>query len=97
MRFDLEYYFRVHVPLARRHAPQTPEILKIEVESGTTLLLDGDRRLAPCVFCLYFRDRADVEAFRRFLTGPGTEAMRRDVPNYTNCELEWSVCEVRDC
>jgi hypothetical protein len=96
MRFDLDYYFRVHVPLARRQAAGKLRILKIEVETGAVPLMQPDARLSPCVFCIYLRDRDDVEAFRRFLTSADTDPMRRDVPAYTNCDLEWAVCEVHE-
>ncbi len=96
MTFDLEYYFRVHVPLAQRQGEGRLNIVRLEVESGATLLMDPEQVRAPCVFSIYFRERGDVEKFRDFLAGPGTEPMRRDVPNYTNCEIEWSVCEVRE-
>jgi hypothetical protein len=46
------------------------------------------------VFTLYFASPEDVEAFRHFLASANTEPLRRDVPRYTNCELEWTVCEV---
>ena len=96
MQFDLEYYFRVHVPLAKEQAAGRLNIVKLEVETGCTALMDPTEELSPCVFCIYFKDHEDVETFRRFMAGPGTDPMRADVPRYTNCELEWSVCEVRE-
>jgi hypothetical protein len=96
MTFNLDYYFRVHVPLAQQQAAGRLNIVKLEIESGATALMNPDQALAPCVFCIYFKGLEDVETFRRFMAGPGTDPMRADVPRYTNCELEWSVCEVRE-
>lgn len=94
MTFDRDYYFRVHVPLAKAQAEGRIAIRKIEVETGAELLLEPGEKRSPCAFCLYFDTRDDVERFRRFLVGPATRPMREDVPRYTNCELEWTVCEV---
>jgi hypothetical protein len=94
--FDLDYYLREHVRLARQQTDGRLDILRIEVESHSTALLDPALKLAPCVFCLYFREHADVDAFRAFLSSPAVEPLRADVPRYTNCELEWTVCEVRE-
>lgn len=96
MRFDLDHYFRVHVPLAKAQADGRVNVRKIDVETGATLLLDPEVQRAPCVFSIYFDTAEDVEAFRRFLLSPATAPMREDVPKYTNCELEWTVCEVTD-
>lgn len=96
MHFDLEYYLRVHVPLAKAQGRGRLDIRRIEVEAGAVLLDDPSARRAPCVFCLYFDTARDVEAFRQFMSGPHVEPMRADVPRYTNCELEWTVCEVHE-
>ena len=94
--FDLDYYFREHVPLAQRSTAGKLNIHRIEVETDETLLLEPATQRSPCVFCLYFETLEDVEAFRRFLQGPDTDALREDVAHYTNCALEWTVCEVKD-
>jgi hypothetical protein len=92
--FDMDYYLREHVPLARAQTEGRLNIARIEVEAGTSLLMEPAEARSPCVFSLYFASPEDVEAFRRFLTSADTEPLRRDVPRYTNCELEWTVCEV---
>ncbi len=96
MKFDHEYYFRVHVPLAQAQAEGHVNIRKIDVETHAELLLEPERKRAPCVFSVYFDTREDLEAFRRFLVSPHTQPMRDDVSKYTNCELEWTVCEVTE-
>ena len=94
MHFDMSYYLREHVALARAKTSGKLNISRIEVEVNTTLLMEPGTLRTPCVFCLYFADHEDVESFRRFLDSPDTDALREDVPRYTNCEMEWSVCEV---
>lgn len=96
MEFDFEYYFRVHVPLAQREGQGRIKPVKIEVETGCETLMAPGEPKSPCVFCIYFAEQQDVEGFRRFLASSGTDPMREDVRNYTNCELEWTVCEVRE-
>jgi uncharacterized protein (TIGR02118 family) len=96
MHFDLEYYFRVHVPMAKRQTAGRVRIEKMEVETAVTALMNPADVRSPCVFCIYVQEREDVEAFRRFFTGPATEPLRQDVALYTNCEPEWTVSEVRD-
>ncbi len=97
MHFDHAYYFREHVALAGRQTAGRVNIRRIEVESDERLLLDGGTLRAPLTFCAYLDSLADVEGFRRFLTAdPAVEPLRDDVPNYTDCELVWSVCEVRE-
>jgi uncharacterized protein (TIGR02118 family) len=96
MRFDMDYYLREHVPLAKARTAGKLNISRIEVEAGATLLMEPGERCSPCVFCLYFASREDVEAFRHFLNSTDTELLRQDVPRYTNCELEWTVCEVNE-
>lgn len=96
MHFDLDYYFKVHVPLSKQQAEGKINIVKIDVESSAELLLEPGVKTSPCVFSIYFNNREDVEQFRKFMRGPGVDAMREDVPKYTNCDLEWTVCEVQE-
>ena len=96
MTFDLEYYFRVHVPLAGSQTAGKLNIRRIDVETGATSLLDPGQKGTPCVFCVYFDTEADVERFRKFLRSEQVEPLRDDVPNYTNCELEWTVAKVHE-
>lgn len=96
MEFDFEYYFRVHVPLAKSQATGKLDILRIEVETRSELLMDPGVKGTPCVFCVYFKSREDVDTFRNFMMSAAVQPMRDDVAKYTNCELEWSVCEVRE-
>ena len=96
MTFDLEYYFRVHVPLAAANMHPGIAVRKVEVESNAEFLLEPGRKVAPCVFTVYLQERKDVDLFREFLQSDGVEPMRADVPKYTNCELEWTVCKVTE-
>ncbi len=69
-------------------------------EKILTVALDGEMGdgpvQSPCVFTVYLDSLDGVEAFRKFLQGDAVDPLRRDVARYTNCELEWTVCEVRD-
>ena len=96
MRFDMDYYLREHVRLAGQQTAGKLGISRIEIEMDTRLLMESGVQRAPCVFCLYFASEKDVEAFRRFLVSADTEPLRADVARYTNCELEWTVCEVKE-
>ena len=96
MTFDLEHYFRVHVPLSITQTAGKLNILKIDVESDATLLLEPSSKRTPCVFSVYFETEADVDQFRRFLTSDDVAPMREDVANYTNCDLEWTVSKVHE-
>jgi uncharacterized protein (TIGR02118 family) len=96
MRFDLEYYFRVHVPLARQTTAGRVNIRSMAVESNAVLLTDPSAKRAPCVLSLTFDSPEDVDAFRRLLLSQDVNALCADVPRYTNCDLEWTLSEVRD-
>ena len=96
MVFDVEYYFRVHVPLAKAQTAGRVNILRIDVETDAALLFNPEGKRAPCVFSVYFDTEQDVEQFRDFLGSEQVEPLRDDVANYTNCELEWTVSKVND-
>jgi hypothetical protein len=96
MVFDLDYYFRVHVPLAQAQTRGRVNIRRIEVESETTLLLDRGVTRSPCAFSMYFDTAEDVARYLAFFRSDGVAPLRDDVPNYTNCELEWTVSKVHD-
>lgn len=96
MTFDMTYYLREHVALARKQTAGRVAIRRMEVEMDTTPLPGTGPAQSPCVFSVYLDTRADVEAFRRFLQSDAVEPLREDVARYTNCELEWTLCEVRE-
>ena len=96
MRFDLEYYHRVHVPLARATTAGRFNIRAMDVESDAVMLTDATVKRAPCVLSLSFDSLDDVDGFRRLLLSNDVEALRADVPRYTNCDLEWTLSEVRE-
>lgn len=96
MRFDLDYYFKTHVPLAKENSSDKLNIVRIDVESEAELLLDPDTKCTPCVFSIYFNNKEDVETFRNVMRSSAIEPMRKDVEQYTNCEIEWTVCEVQE-
>lgn len=96
MTFDMAYYLREHVALARAQTAGRVPIRRMEVEMGTALLMGDGPVQSPCVFTVYLDSLDGVEAFRNFLQGDAVDPLRRDVARYTNCELEWTVCEVRD-
>lgn len=96
MTFDMAYYLREHVALARRQTAGRVPIRRMDVEMGTALLMGSGPAQTPCVFSVYLDTLEDVETFRRFLQSDAVEPLRRDVAQYTDCDLEWTVCEVRD-
>ncbi|OGT80652.1 MAG: hypothetical protein A3H91_15265 [Gammaproteobacteria bacterium RIFCSPLOWO2_02_FULL_61_13] len=96
MQFDLEYYFRVHVPLARQTTAGRLNIRSMEVESNAVLLTDATAKRAPCVLSLSFDSMEDVDAFRRLLLSQDVDALRADVSRYTNCDLEWTLSSVQE-
>ncbi len=96
MQFDLDHYFRVHIPLARKITAGKLNIRRMGVESNGGLLLEEGGIGAPCVLCIDVDSMEDVAAFRRLLQSEDVEPLRQDVPRYTNCALEWTVSEIRD-
>jgi len=96
MEFDFEYYFRKHVPLAKSQADAGLNILGIDVESKAELLMQPGVKSSPCIFSIYLEHKRDVDVFREFMASEAVAPMREDVVNYTNCELEWTVCEVTE-
>ncbi|MEX2124210.1 MAG: EthD family reductase [Woeseia sp.] len=96
MHFDLDYYFRVHVPLAQQQTAGRLRIQKVEVETHTAPLLGPDEPSTPCVFCVYLPEKEDLESFRQFLTSPHADPLKEDVIRYTNCDLQWTVCQVHE-
>ena len=96
MTFDLDYYFRVHVPMAASKIDPGIAVLKVEVESKAESLLEPGAKATPCVFAVYLPDRKDVDRFRALLQSDAVNPLREDVPKYTNCELEWTVSEVTE-
>ena len=96
MHFDADYYMRVHMPLARRLLGGRVNFVKMHAEFDMRVLMDGAELRSPCIFVLYVDSAADVEAFRRFRSGPQVEPLKLDVPKYTNCKSEWTVARVME-
>ncbi|HVW24736.1 MAG TPA: EthD family reductase [Polyangiaceae bacterium] len=84
--FDFDYYVDRHVPLARRLL----EPVRIEVDRCVSAEERGSAPRAVCVAHLYF---ATLDDYYRGLETHG-DALGRDVPNYTNAELEVLVSEI---
>jgi uncharacterized protein (TIGR02118 family) len=85
-RFDFDYYVGRHVPLARRLL----EPVRIEVDRCVSAEERGSAPRSVCVAHLYF---ATLEDYYGGLETHGDE-LGRDVPNYTNAELEILVSEI---
>ena len=96
MRFDTDYYIRVHMPLARKELAGRANFVKMHAEFDLRVLMDGDALRSPCIFALYVESAADVEAFRKFRSGPHVAPLKLDVPKYTNCTSEWTVARVEE-
>lgn len=88
-RFDFDYYLAHHVPLARRILAAFG-LRKLEIDRG----LSGEEAGSPapylCVAHLYFETADD---FYRAMAAVGDE-LGRDVPNYTDTELDVQVSDV---
>jgi len=84
--FDLDYYVERHLPLARRLLNP----VRVEVDRGVS---GEERDSAPrytCVAHLFF---ATLEDYYEALEAHGDE-LGRDIPNYTNAELDILVSEM---
>ncbi len=85
-RFDFTYYLTHHVPLAKRLlAP-----VRLEVDRGVSGEERGSEPRCVCVAHLYF---ATLDDYYAALETHGDE-LGRDVPNYTDAELEILVTEI---
>jgi uncharacterized protein (TIGR02118 family) len=84
--FDFTYYVEHHIPLARRLlAP-----VRVEVDRGVSGEERGTVPRSVCVAHLYF---ATLDDYYDALATHGDE-LGRDVPNYTDAELEILVSEL---
>ena len=84
--FDFTYYVERHIPLARRLlAP-----VRVEVDRGVSGEERGTAARCVCVAHLYF---ATLDDYYDALATHGDE-LGRDVPNYTDAELEILVGEI---
>lgn len=84
--FDFTYYVERHLPLARRLL----EPVRVEVDRGVSGEERGSAPRSVCVAHLYF---ATLEDYYRGLETHGDE-LGRDVPNYTDADLEILVSEL---
>jgi uncharacterized protein (TIGR02118 family) len=84
--FDFSYYVEQHIPRAR--GLLNP--LRVEVDRCLSGEERGSLPRYICVVYLYF---ASLEDYLSALSAHGDE-LGRDVPNYTNAELEVLVSEV---
>jgi len=96
MEFDLDYYFREHVRLAKSQTAGKIDFKKIEVETGAEVLQQPGEKRSPCVFVVYLETLEEVEKFRKFFETPDVVPLAEDVPKYTNCDIEWTVAEVHE-
>ena len=94
MKFDFDYYFREHVKLAKQQTAGKIDFKRIEIESDAEVLQEPGAKRSPCVFVVYLETLEEVDRFRRFFESPDVIPLAEDVPNYTNCELEWTVARV---
>ncbi len=89
--FDFDYYLNEHVPLARRLLGPVG-LVRLEVERGVSGEEPGTRPRWVCVARLLFPTAA---AFYEAMACHGDE-LARDVPRYTDAELEIQVTEILD-
>jgi len=87
-RFDMKHYCDVHVPMAR--AKFGAALKGVEVDRGLAGAAPGSRPAFIAIGHLYFDS---VEAFQASF-GPHSEALVKDIPNYTNVEPDVQISEV---
>jgi uncharacterized protein (TIGR02118 family) len=88
-RFDFGHYLDRHVPFARRVLSEHG-LVKLEVDRGISGEEAGSAPPYVCAAHLYF---ASAEAFYGAMAAVGDE-LGRDVPNYTDAEIETQVSEI---
>ena len=107
--FDHEHYANVHVPMMNRELPGRVPLVAVDLDVGLETLcrtrVAGDgatsrcpeapELVAPLVANLYFDSRDDAYGFADFVTSEDARALHEDVAKYTNCDIHWTVGEVR--
>ena len=94
IHFDRDYYVKNHIPLAKRLIDGRVNYLQIYAEFDIRDLMRGGELQSPCVMNLLVETEEDVNNFRAFMASEDVVPLGKDVKNYTNCDVEWTVAEV---
>jgi uncharacterized protein (TIGR02118 family) len=86
--FDMEYYIRKHIPMALGLIGEGAELGAIEM--GISGLKPDTPPTYLVMSHIYFDTMEDLEKLFR----PNEEEIRRDWPNYTNCDPIIQISEV---
>ncbi len=95
MHFDKEYYLTYHIPLAQKLLAGRVNYLQMYAEFDTRVMMHEHELGAPGVFVLIVESEAEVDSFNAFRRSEHVIPLRDDIINYTNCEPEWTVAEVK--
>ena len=89
-RFDVDYYVRVHMPMAKRLLG--PAVKEISVEIG----IGGEAPGEPAPFAAVAGFTCEsVEAFIA-ASMPVLEQLQGDIPNYTDIKPLFQISEIRE-
>ena len=88
-RFDVDYYLRVHMPMAKRLLGSAVKDISIEIGIG------GGAPGAPAPYAAIVGFTCEsVEAFSAAFT-PVMGQLQGDIPNYTNITPQVQISEIR--
>jgi len=88
-KFDMDYYCRRHIPMAREKLG--PACKGVAVEQGIGGATPGSRPGFIAMGHLYFDS---IEAFQKAF-GPHADAIMGDIPNYTDIQPTIQISEVK--
>jgi len=88
-KFDMDYYCRSHIPMAREKLG--PACKGVAVEQGIGGATPGSRPGFIAMGHLYFDS---IEAFQKAF-GPHADAIMGDIPNYTDIQPTIQISEVK--
>ncbi len=88
-KFDHSYYAQTHMPLVMDRL-KSSGLIRYEVDTGLAGGAPGSPPPFACVGRLYFNT---IEEFQSALATHGDEILR-DVPNYTDIELQIQVSQM---
>jgi len=89
-RFDVDYYLRVHMPMARRLLGSAVKAISIEIGMGGEV----PGAAAPYAAIVGFTCES-VDAFTTAF-GPVAGQLQGDIPNYTDITPQIQISEIRE-
>lgn len=89
-RFDVDYYLRVHMPMAKRLLGDAVKAISIEIGIG------GGEPGAPAPYAAIVGFTCEtVDAFLKAFM-PVIGQLQGDIPNYTDIEPQIQISEIRE-